>query len=79
MNNLYIIPKSDIFSLLDDLSRFIEKIEIFKSFQPDYNYEINIDKSDIPEYKWEIKVKVWNDEQKNNKICNKTFEALTVL
>ena len=79
MSNIYVLPKNSIFEIFEDLNNFLDKIDIFKQYQPNYRYEVRIIKSNIEEYKWELRLKVWNDESKENKIHKEVENPFGVL
>lgn len=60
MNNLYVIYKTDILEALDDIQKFTEKIDLFKTKHPEYNYEINIEQ--VKENKYKIEVLISNEK-----------------
>ena len=79
MNNSYIIRKATIQEVIDDATLFEKRIAKFQSLKPEYKYKLATKKSNQEGFKWELHVKIWKDEQVNNKVLRETINTSTVL
>lgn len=79
MDNIYILPTNSILDIFESIDVFLNKVEKFKEYQPDYKYELEIQKSNKQDYKWELKAKVWHEESKKIKTSEKLTNPFGVL
>ena len=62
MNDTYKIEKDNIVEALDDIDRFVQKMEKFKTKHPSYSYNIDIKEDEEKLHNWIIELNVNKDE-----------------
>lgn len=65
INNTYVVKRTDIIELLDDVDTFVSNFTTFKEKHPSYSYTINISKENE---KWLANVNINKNETKKIKV-----------
>lgn len=78
MNNTYIIKKKNLNTLLDNISSFETKMEMFLEKHDNLEYDLNI--KDKEDDLWIVEINIRNkDEQSDTQISEKIIKSRDVL